>query len=119
MYKQKEIVLIRYPFTDFSNFKLRPVLVVSNNNYNQNFPDILLCGITSNIFQDAFSVQVSNTDLETGFLPHTSIIKCHILHSIDASLIIRKVALITDIKFVEVVEKIRTLISLSNIPGLI
>lgn len=67
MYKQKGIVLIRYPFSDFSNFKLRPVLVVSNDNYNQTFPDILLCGITSNLFQDAYSFQLSNTDLESGF----------------------------------------------------
>ncbi len=119
MYKQKEIVLIRYPFSDFSNFKLRPVLVVSNDSYNQTFPDILLCGITSNTFQDAYSLQLSNTDLVSGFLPHTSVVKCHILHSIDASLIIKRVAIITDIKFIEVLDKIRTLVSLPNLSGVI
>jgi mRNA interferase MazF len=119
MYKQREIVLIRYPFSDFSNFKLRPVLVVSNNNYNQTFPDILLCGITSNLFQDAYSIPLNNMDLESGFLPHSSVIKCHILHSIDASLIIKKVALITDAKFTEVLDRINALISISNVSGAI
>ena len=115
MFKQKEIVLIRYPFSDFSDFKLRPILVVSNDYYNQNFPDILLCGITSNMFQDAFSISLTNEDLETGFLPRPSVVKCHILHSIDSSLIIRKVAALNDIKFGEVTDKIKTLISLPNI----
>jgi hypothetical protein len=71
------------------------------------------------MFQDAYSIQVSNTDLESGFLPRTSVVKCHILHSIDASLIIKRVALITDVKFVEVIDRIKTLISLPTMPVVI
>lgn len=42
MYKQSEIVLVPFPYSDLSYTKKRPVLIVSNNEYNLKYPDILL-----------------------------------------------------------------------------
>ena len=46
-YKQKEIVLVPFPYSDLSATKKRPVLIVSNNHYNNNFEDVIVCVITS------------------------------------------------------------------------
>lgn len=49
MHKQGDILLIPIPFTDLISSKKRPVLVLSNNNYNLKTNDIIVAAITSNI----------------------------------------------------------------------
>ena len=102
MYKQREIILIPFPYSYLTTSKQRPALILSNNNYNTRFPDILACVITSNLFKDTYSVELENTDLESGILPEKSIIKCHKLFTIDQSLILRRFSLVTERKFNEV-----------------
>ncbi|MDZ7361513.1 MAG: type II toxin-antitoxin system PemK/MazF family toxin [candidate division KSB1 bacterium] len=48
-YKQGQIVLVPFPYSDLSGSKKRPVLVVSNDVYNASFPDIVVAVITSRI----------------------------------------------------------------------
>ena len=48
IYKQREIVLLPFPYSDLSSTKKRPALIVSNNNYNERFNDVVVCVITSN-----------------------------------------------------------------------
>ena len=46
-YKQGDIVLIPFPFTDLSRAKKRPALVVSADWYNTSRQDFVLAAITS------------------------------------------------------------------------
>lgn len=107
MFKQKEIVLVPFPYSDLSAAKRRPVLIISNNDYNEKFPDIVVCVITSNIFKDDFSVILNDADLETGILPEKSVIKCHKLFTIEQSQIIKKFSTINAKKF----EEVRTIVN--------
>ncbi len=109
MYKQKEIVLVPFPYSDLSSTKRRPVLVISNSNYNKNYPDIVVCVITSNLFKDEYSVTLNDDDLEVGMMPEKSVIKCHKLFTIEQSQIIKRFSIINDRKFVEVIDKISVL----------
>ena len=106
MYKQKEIVLVPFPYSDLSANKKRPVLIVSNNNYNKNFPDIVVCVITSNLFKDIYSISLDNNDLEIGIMPEQSIIKCHKIFTIDQSKILKRFSILNDVKFEEVNNKL-------------
>ncbi len=110
MYKQREIVLVAFPYSDLSSSKRRPVLVLSNDNYNKNYPDILVCVITSNLFKDDYSVELADADLESGLLPESSVIKCHKLFTIDQTKIIRKFSVLKDQKFSEVTGAVNRLI---------
>ena len=65
---QRDIVLIVYPYSDLSQKKKRPVLVLSNNDYNFHNEDIICCAITSNPRNYANSVEFSSVDLESGSL---------------------------------------------------
>lgn len=76
-YNQREIVLVPFPYSDLSSTKKRPVLVISNNGYNQKFDDVVVCVITSNTFQDEYSVPLTNSNLELGVLPESSVVKVH------------------------------------------
>ncbi len=44
-----DIVLIPFPFTDFSTLKQRPCVVLSSAHFNRTRPDVILAAITSRI----------------------------------------------------------------------
>jgi mRNA interferase MazF len=65
--RRNEIYLASFPFSDFSGEKTRPVLVISNNHYNSYEPDVVVCGITSNI-GNPYALPIIKSDLEHGSL---------------------------------------------------
>lgn len=113
VYKQREVVLVPFPYSDLSATKRRPVLIVSNNDYNNSFPDILVCVITSNRFGDEYSVNLENEDLEMGVLPESSVVKTHKLFTIEKTKIIRKFSMVKSQFYDQIKDKIEALIQKS------
>ncbi|KUP04370.1 MazF family transcriptional regulator [Bacillus coahuilensis m2-6] len=56
MYNQGDIVLIPVPFSDLTNRKQRPVLIISNDDYNKITEDIVVVAITSQLRDLDYSV---------------------------------------------------------------
>ena len=48
-FKQGDIVLVEYPFSERTGNKKRPALVVSNDSYHRSRQDVIIAGITSNV----------------------------------------------------------------------
>ena len=57
IYKQRDIVLVPFPFSDLSGQKVRPVLILSNDAYNQQSADVVVCGLTTNLTPAEFEEQ--------------------------------------------------------------
>ena len=90
-YNQRDIVLIPIPFTDLSSNKNRPVIIVSNDNYNKNNPDIVVVALTSNlIFENKYCIEIDNHNLETGKLPQKSQIRCDKIYTLSKNIVVRK-----------------------------
>lgn len=111
-FRQKEIVLVPFPYSDLSSIKNRPVLILSNNNFNFSHNDLLVAVITSKIFIDDYSVEIDNDSLEYGILPEKSVIKTSKLFTISKDIIIKKFSILKDEKFEKVVNRITELIKL-------
>jgi mRNA interferase MazF len=62
------VVLVPFPFSDLSDAKLRPALVLANAGKG----DWILCQLTSNAYADASAIELQNTDFTTGALRVTS-----------------------------------------------
>ena len=62
MPEQGDILLIPIPFTDLSSQKRRPVIVVSNNTYNQRSADIVVVAMTSNPAQADYSFTITSSN---------------------------------------------------------
>ena len=72
-----DICLVQYPFTDGSSAKVRPVLIVSNDEFNKS-EDIVVVPISSVIQHEKYSVSIvpaSKHWAATG-LKYPSLIKC-------------------------------------------
>jgi mRNA interferase MazF len=102
MYKQGEIVLVPFPYSDLSGSKKRPVLVVSNDVYNASFPDIVVAVITTKTTKpDIYSLTLESKDLEIGQLPEPSLIRAHKLFTIDQSRILKRFSTLGEVKMRE------------------
>jgi len=73
--KQREIILINFPFSDLTGAKVRPALVISNNRYNQTSLDTVVLAITSNLSLHSYKILIEMQDLENGSLPVKSAIR--------------------------------------------
>lgn len=92
MYEQGEIIVVPFPFSDLSNIKQRPVLILSKNRDSQTSNDIITCGITSNLKNTKHSVLIGNNDLEKGEIPAKSRIKIDKLFTLDKNIVKKKIA---------------------------
>ncbi len=79
-FEQGNIVLASIPFTDLTEVKKRPVLVISNETYNSTSDDIIVLAITSNLSERNHTIRIDNDSLIWGALPKASRIKAdHII----------------------------------------
>lgn len=89
-YQQGDILLIPYPFTDLSDTKLRPVIVVSNSSANRAVgaspTNYIVAKITSRLRQDAFSFLIATTDTDIA-LPRMSEVRTNELMTLSESLV--------------------------------
>ena len=108
-YKQGDIVVVNFPFTDISQTKKRPALVVSNDTVNQT-GDYLLVQITSQVKNDGLSLPISTTDFVNNALPLNSFVRLPKLFLLNESLIIKKATSITSTFHQKLIQNIITVI---------
>src|SRR6266496_1976517 len=70
MPRQRDIILIPVPFTDLSSARRRPVIVISNDQYQRDTPDMVVVAMTSNPMLTPYSFAITTADLVAGTLNH-------------------------------------------------
>ncbi len=94
MYQQGDIVVVDFPFTDVSQTKKRPALVLSNHTINQT-GDYLLVMITSQEKYDGLSLQIITTDYVDKPLPLVSYVRFYKIFLLNESLILHRYSAVT------------------------
>ncbi len=110
MYNQREVVLIPVPFSDLSSQKNRPVVVLSNNEYNQKTEDVLVAGITTVVKNELYEIPLAEDMMEEGHLPMPSTIRCDKLYLLNNKTIRKKFGRIRKETLQEIRNKINQLI---------
>jgi mRNA interferase MazF len=86
---QRDVVLVPFPFSDLSQSKFRPAIVMSNNNYNKKFQDFIAIPLTSNPNTRSHTVIVTNKEMIVGSIPINSVAKADKIFSLEQKLIVR------------------------------
>ncbi len=73
--RQRDTVPMPFPYSDLSQTKRRPALILSTNSYNSRSEDFICCAVTSNPRQYHGSVPIEAADLESGWLAYESLVK--------------------------------------------
>lgn len=89
MPEQGDILLVSIPFTDLSSQKRRPVIVVSNNSYNQKTADLVVVAMTSNPVEADYSFTITSDDLENGMLNHPGKVRVDKIYTISKSIVVK------------------------------
>jgi mRNA interferase MazF len=101
---QREIIFLPFPFTDLTNSKPRPVLILSNNKYNSKNTDVICCALTSNPNKFNFGIKIENKDLEMGHLNFDSaVIPCKVFCP-NKNLKIKNIGKLNKIKSEEIIK---------------
>ena len=66
-----DVVVVPFPFSDLSQAKRRPALVISKLDGD----DLILCQITSQTVKDNYAISINKSDFESGDLKQSSNIK--------------------------------------------
>lgn len=89
--KQRDLLLVPFPFSDQSGRKVRSVIIISNYSFNEDSKDILVVAFTSNLSKDKYSIPLTNRNVEEGNLLTPCCIRVENILKIDKELIIKKI----------------------------
>ena len=109
VYQRGDIVVVPFPFSDGSNAKKRPALVISNADVNKS-GDYILVQITSKEKNDDLSIAIKSTDFIDTPLPLNSFVRCHKIFVLNHSFILYKVCSVKESFLKTLIKKINTLI---------
>ena len=101
------VVLVPFPFSDLSDSKKRPAVVVASAGRG----DWILCQITSNSYSDPNSVSLGSQEFNSGGLQIQSFVRPAKLFTANQSLFISEAGILTEIALGAIRHKIITIIS--------
>jgi mRNA interferase MazF len=110
-YRQGDIVLVSFPFTDLTSAKRRPALVISPDSLNQINEDLILVAITSQMTADEYALRLEESDFLQGKLPKPSMIKLTKIFTIHSTLAVKKLCRLKPEKVAEVLNRIHNFLS--------
>ena len=94
-----KVVLLPFPFSDLSQSKLRPAVILANAGRE----DWILCQITSNPYGDPFAIAITQRSFVEGSLKIDSLARPGKLFTASGGLIVGEVGILSEIAHQEIV----------------
>ncbi len=107
-FHKRDIVLVPVPFSDNKNLKVRPALVISNDEVHST-NDAMIVQITSKSKTDGLSIGLLEEDVVVP-LPVKSFIRCHKIFVLEQNLILEKISELKSKKYKSVTKRINQII---------
>lgn len=89
MPEQGDIVLIPIPFTDLSAQKQRPVIVISNDDYNRRNRDIVVVAMTTNPAAGPYSFTITSSEMDRGRLNRPGQVRVDKIYTLSQSIVVK------------------------------
>ncbi len=97
-----DIVVVPFPFSDLTQAKRRPALVISVLEGD----DLILSQVTSQFVRDNYAISIEGKDFEEGGLKQKSNVRPNRLFTADSHIIIYRIGNLKKGKLDEIIEKI-------------
>jgi mRNA interferase MazF len=100
-----KVVPVHFPFSDLSQSKLRPAVVLANVGRG----DWVLCQITSNPYGDRMAEPISDEDFTCGSLDINSYARPGKLFTASSNLMVSEVGILRQSSFVRILNSVRNI----------
>lgn len=97
-----DVVVVPFPFSDLTQAKRRPALVMAQLEGNDRIP----CQITSQHVRDPYAIELNDSDFEMGSLKQKSNIRPSRMFTCDKGIILYRIGQLKAAKKTEVIEKV-------------
>ncbi|HMB46231.1 MAG TPA: type II toxin-antitoxin system PemK/MazF family toxin [Candidatus Methanoperedens sp.] len=97
-----DVVVLPFPFSDFSLSKRRPALVIAELKGD----DVILCLITSQKVKDENAIPIDENDFEQGSLRKSSHIRPNRIFTVDSNIIFYSAGHLKKKRIDDVIEKV-------------
>ena len=97
-----DVVVVPFPFSDLTQAKRRPALVVSTPEGD----DLILCQITSQYVRDNYAVFLNDMDFETGGLTQLSNVRPNRIFTADSHIVLYRVGSLKGEKLTEIIDRL-------------
>lgn len=97
-----DVVVVPFPFSDLSQAKRRPALVMANLRGD----DLILCQITSQAVKDSYAVAIADADFAEGGLKQPSHIRPNRLFTADSQIVLYRVGRLAPAALDQVIDRI-------------
>src|ERR1700682_2354494 len=102
-----DVVLVAFPYADFSTFKIRPALVIGKAEFN----NFITCQITSKAITSKKAIQLTDKEFSSGELKVDSYIRPDKLFTVEQSVIQAKAGVLQSNKAEQIKTSIREMFS--------
>jgi mRNA interferase MazF len=96
------VVLVPFPFSDLSQSKLRPAVVLADAGKG----DYVLCQITSNVYSDSRAIEIKNSSFASGSLRVVSYARPSKLFTANHSLLVAQIGILNDDMFKQIIDAV-------------
>jgi mRNA interferase MazF len=97
-----DVVVIPFPFSNLSQSKRRPALVIAPLEGD----DVILCQLTSKTVGDIYAVPIGDSDFASGSLKQSGNIRPNRLFTADTHIILHRVGCIRNEKMQQVIDRL-------------
>lgn len=96
-YRQGNIVLVDFGFSEETGTKRRPALIISSENYNKSRQEVIVAAITSNVERELFADAKIEQWKEAGLIRPSKV--SGVIRTIKGRMIIRKLGVLAEQDF--------------------
>jgi len=101
-YKKNTVVLIRYPFSDSSNLKVRPALIICN----QFDEDITCLPISSSYQKSSCDLKLKNNDTVNFSFPIPSVVRIKKISTLSSLLVLKNLGSLKKETFLKIKDSV-------------
>lgn len=104
---QKSIVLVRFPFSNLVDYKIRPAIIVSNDYYNKRHSNFWIIPLTTKQSNKEFEIALHQEGIVKGTIEQKSFVRTDFIATVEHDRVLKEIGKVSAGFFKKTISKIQ------------